>query len=130
MLETLFTPIGMELVLIPPGSFRMGGDKNLEQAEDHETPRHRVHISKTFYMGKYAVTQQEWSLIMNDNPSEFKDETRPVERVSWTDVQGFIQTLNQKEETDTYRLPSEAEWELQQEPAHKTPIILVPTSTH
>jgi formylglycine-generating enzyme required for sulfatase activity len=58
MLETLFTPIGMELVLIPPGSFKMGGDKNLEQAEDHETPRRRVHISKTFYMGKYAVTQQ------------------------------------------------------------------------
>ena len=111
MLETLFTPIGMELVLIPPGSFKMGGDKNLEQAEDHETPRHRVHISKTFYMGKYAVTQQEWSLIMNDNPSEFKDEARPVERVSWTDVQGFIQKLNKKEETDTYRLPTEAEWE-------------------
>ncbi len=110
MIETLFTPIGMELVLIPPGSFKMGGDKNLEQAEDHETPRHRVNISKTFYMGKYAVTQREWSEIMNHNPSEFKDETKPVEKVSWNDVQGFIQKLNKKEKTDTYRLPTEAEW--------------------
>jgi formylglycine-generating enzyme required for sulfatase activity len=111
MLETITNRIGMELVLIPPGSFRMGGEKNLEQAEDHETPRHRVNITKTFYMGKYTVTQREWSEIMNHNPSEFKDETRPMERVSWNDVQGFIQKLNKKEETDTYRLPTEAEWE-------------------
>ena len=81
MIETITNRIGMELILIPSGSFKMGGDKNLEQAEDHETPRHRVNISKTFYMGKYAVTQGEWSEIMNHNPSEFKDETRQVERV-------------------------------------------------
>ena len=111
MIETITNRIGMELILIPSGSFKMGGDKNLEQAEDHETPRHRVNISKTFYMGKYVVTQREWFEIMNDNPSEFKDETRPVERVSWNDVQGFIQKLNEKEEADTYRLPFEAEWE-------------------
>jgi formylglycine-generating enzyme required for sulfatase activity len=111
MIETITNRIEMELVLIPPGSFRMGGDKNLEQAEDHETPRHRVNITNTFYIGKYAVTQREWSEIMNHNPGEFKNETRPVERVSWNDVQGFIQKLNKKEETDTYRLPTEAEWE-------------------
>jgi len=55
MTETITNSIGMELVLIPAGSFRMGGDKKLEQAEDHETPRHIVKISKTFYMGKYEV---------------------------------------------------------------------------
>ena len=111
MLETIDNRIGMEFVLIPPGSFRMGGDKDLEQAEDHENPRHRVNISKTFYMGKYAVTQREWVEVMNHNPSENRDEVRPVERVSWNDVQGFIQRLNQKEETEAYRLPTEAEWE-------------------
>ena len=101
----------MKLVLIPPGLYKMGGDKNLEQAEDHETPRHSVHLTMGFYMGKYTVTQREWSEIMNHNPSEFKDEARPVERVSWNDVQGFIQALNKIEATDTYRLPFEAEWE-------------------
>ena len=111
MTETITNSIGMELVLIPAGSFRMGGDKKLEQAEDHETPRHIVKISKTFYMGKYEVTQSQWSEIMNNNPSEFKDDIRPVERVSWNDVQEFIQKLNNKEETNKYRLPTEAEWE-------------------
>jgi formylglycine-generating enzyme required for sulfatase activity len=111
MTETITNSIGVELVLIPAGSFRMGGDKKLEQAEDHETPRHIVKISKTFYMGKYEVTQSQWSEIMNNNPSEFKDDIRPVERVSWNDVQEFIQKLNNKEETIKYSLPTEAEWE-------------------
>ncbi len=53
MSDTTINSIGMELVLIPSGSFRMGGDKKLEQAEDHETPRHMVKISKPFFMDKY-----------------------------------------------------------------------------
>jgi formylglycine-generating enzyme required for sulfatase activity len=53
MLDTTINSIGMELVLIPSGFFRMGGDKRLEQAEDHETPRHIVKFSKAFFMGKY-----------------------------------------------------------------------------
>ena len=111
MTKTITNSIGMELVLIPAGSFRMGGDKKLEQAEDHETPPHIVKISKTFYMSKYEATQSQWSEIMNNNPSEFKEDIRPVERVSWNDVQEFIQKLNNKEETNKYRLPTEAEWE-------------------
>jgi formylglycine-generating enzyme required for sulfatase activity len=109
--NTASNSIGMEFILIPPGSFRMGGDKKLEQAEDHETPRHLVKISTAFLMGKYQVTQAQWSKIMNNNPSEFKDDIRPVERVSWNDVQAFIQKLNIKEKTNKYRLPTEAEWE-------------------
>ena len=101
----------MEFILIPSGSFKMGGDKRLEQAEDHETPRHIIKISKGLFMGKYVVTQTQWSEMMNNNPSEFKDNRRPVERVSWHDVYVFIQKLNTKEKTDKYRLPTEAEWE-------------------
>jgi formylglycine-generating enzyme required for sulfatase activity len=110
-LGTTINSIGMELVLIPSGTFSMGGDKKLEQAEDHETPRHIVNISEAFFMGKYEVTQMQWTEIMDNNPSEFINENRPVERVSWNDVQVFVQRLNTKEETNKYRLPTEAEWE-------------------
>ena len=109
--QIIINNLGMELVLIPSGTFRMGGDKKLEQAEDHETPRHLVKISDAFFMGKYEVTQEQWTEIMNHNPSEFKSNNRPVERVSWNDVQTFIQKLNIKEKSDKYRLPTEAEWE-------------------
>jgi len=44
-------------------------------------------------------------------PPRFKGDDLPVERVSWDDVQEFIRELNEKEGTDKYRLPSEAEWE-------------------
>lgn len=120
MSETIFNSIGMQLVLILAGSFKMGGDKIAEQADDHENPRHMVKISNPFYMGIYQVTQAQWSEVMQNNPSEFQGDLRPVERVSWHDVQAFIQKLNTQEGTDTYRLPTEAEWEYAARAASKS----------
>jgi len=108
---TTTNSIGMEFVMIPSGSFKMGGHKSLEQAEDHENPIHAVRFSEPVLMGKYAVTQGQWSTVMNGNPSGFKDDLRPVETVSWIDVQDFIKALNSQENAGGYRLPTEAEWE-------------------
>jgi len=111
MLVTTTNSIDMEFISIPPGSFRMGGDKVHEQAEDHENPIHEVDISKAFLMGRFAVTQEQWANVMDTNPSEFIGEQRPVECVSWHDAQTFIESLNAQENTQAYRLPTEAEWE-------------------
>jgi formylglycine-generating enzyme required for sulfatase activity len=49
---------------------------------------------------------------MGRNPSRFTgNPDRPVEHVSWEDVQQFIQVLNAREGSERYRLPREAEWE-------------------
>ena len=45
------------------------------------------------------------------NPSKFKGPSRPVENVTWGDVQQFLQTLNVRDPSHVYRLPTEAEWE-------------------
>lgn len=111
MQATTTNSIGMEFISIPPGSFQMGGDKVHEQAEDHENPVHRVDIGKGFLMGRFTVTQEQWALVMETNPSEFTGDQRPVECVSWHDTQVFIETLNTQENTQAYRLPTEAEWE-------------------
>lgn len=100
-----FFPDGM--VFVRGGIFRMGSNTDLR---DDEKPIHAVHVYD-FFMSKYEVTQKAWKAVMGSNPSNFKGDNLPVEKVSWNDVQEFLQKLNQKEGVMTYRLPTEAEWE-------------------
>ena len=106
--QKITNTIGMDFVLIPAGSFKMGGDDN-----DIEQPIHKVTISRQFYLQNTQVTQGHWKAVMGHNPSEFIKcgDKCPVESVSWDDVQEFIKKLNKKEGGDLYRLPTEAEWE-------------------
>jgi formylglycine-generating enzyme required for sulfatase activity len=98
--------IGMKFTMIPAGKFNMGSEK-----DDREKPVHKVKINNPFYLGTYPVTQAEWEEVMGENPSKFKGDDLPVEQVSWDDVREFIKKFNEKEGTNKYRLPSEAEWE-------------------
>ena len=79
-----------------------------------ELRKREVTISD-FYLCKYPVTQQLWEAVMGENPSYFKGAKRPVEEISWDDVQVFIQKLNEISKSEggkfVYHLPSEAEWE-------------------
>jgi formylglycine-generating enzyme required for sulfatase activity len=74
---------------------------------------HKVILTKPFYLQTTEVTQAQWIEIMGENPSQFTDCGRdcPVENVSWDDCREFVKRLNQRENTDKYRLPDEAEWE-------------------
>ena len=59
--------------------------------DDDERPVHTVRISKPFYLGVHEVTQGQWEAVMGNNPSQFTgDPNRPVETVSWEEVQKFI----------------------------------------
>ena len=108
--KTQRNSLGMEFVLIPAGTFQMGS--NDSDAYGDEKPVHTVRITQPFYLGKYEVTQGQWQAVMGNNPSKFTgDPNRPVENVSWDDVQEFIRRLNSREGGATYRLPTEAEWE-------------------
>lgn len=99
---------GMEFMYVKGGCFEMG-DTFGDGFED-ERPVHTVCV-KGFYIGKFEVTQGQWEKVMGSNPSNFKNgDNYPVEQVSWNDVQGFIQKLNQKTGKN-YRLSTEAEWE-------------------
>ena len=112
MSSKITSPTGIEFVLIPAGEFDMGSPDDEKGRRGAEGPVHRVKISKPFYLGKYPVTQKQWREIMGNNPSYFYGcDDCPVEWVSWNDAQKFIKKLNEKEGTDKYRLPTEAEWE-------------------
>jgi formylglycine-generating enzyme required for sulfatase activity len=102
---------GMEFVLIPAGKFTMGSPSDEQGRYDDEGPAHEVIIKNPFYLGKYPVTQKQWIAVMGGNPSHFIGDDLPVENISWNDVQEFTKKLTEMENTDKYRLPSEAEWE-------------------
>lgn len=103
---SLNNSIGIEFILIPAGDLWM-----YSKGYTHKEPVHKVTISRPFYLGKYPVTQKEWRAVMGDHPACFDGENRPVECVSWNNVQEFISKLNSKEGTERYRLPVEDEWE-------------------
>ncbi len=124
----------LKVVLIPPGTFRMGSP-DAERAYqrktfgkvagdwvDEEVP-HEVEITRAFYLGKYEVTQEQYQKLTGKNPSDFKADgarkekvkglvtTRfPVENVSWEEAVKCCETLGRKMGRKV-ELPSEAQWE-------------------
>jgi formylglycine-generating enzyme required for sulfatase activity len=97
----------MPFARIPEGEFTMGKSRGPEG----ERPEHLVQITKPFCIGKFEVTQRQWKSVMGDNPSSHHADDRPVEGVSWKDVQLFLGRLNHIDPSGRYRLPTEAEWE-------------------
>jgi len=121
--NTWIDPIlSAKFVYIKPGSFMMGSPSSESKREDDET-RHRVTLTKGFYMQTTEVTQGQWKKIMGSNPSDFKScgDNCPVEDVSWYDSKDFIQKLNQRSRGNKYRLPTEAEWEYSARAGTTTP---------
>ncbi len=107
--ENLGGRIILEMVKIRGGTFMMGSPDNEEGKNDDESPQHRVTVGP-FFMGKYPITQEQYEIVMGNNPSHWKGKKQPVEQVFWHDANEFCQKLSQIT-GKTYRLPSEAEWE-------------------
>ena len=102
----------MEFVWIEPGTFLMGSPFEApEYRYASERPQHPVAITRGFYLGKYEITQAQWTAVMGRNPSYRPGPDRPVELVTWDAVQSFVRRLNEAVDDSAYRLPTEAEWE-------------------
>ena len=102
--------IAQGMVKIPAGKFQMGCSPGDGVCDNDEKSPHAVQV-RAFRMGKYEITQAQWRAITGENPSRFKGDERPVDNVSWEDVQGFLKRLNAGDTVKPYRLPTEAEWE-------------------
>jgi formylglycine-generating enzyme required for sulfatase activity len=151
--EVITNSIQMKLVAIPAGEFWMGAEESRDDTLhkfpycdpkwlDGEVPRHKVRITKPFYLGQYEVTLNQFLHFYHDakykieaerdgkpswgyehnrlsesnrfrpwDPIGWKIEMdHPVIYVTWNDAVAFCEWLSKKE-GQTYRLPTEAEWE-------------------
>ena len=140
---------GMKFRLIPAGEFMMGsagdeegrgvdeGPQNTRSSADIK--KHKVRITKPYYIGVYEVTQSQWKKVMGTEPWEVlvfnqrgvfaerkmvmgtepwkgkrnveEGDDYPAVYVSWADAQAFAQRMTAQSDTYHYRLPTEAEWE-------------------
>lgn len=129
--------IGMRFVLIPPGEFMMGSKDSparvarlcaMPNAQagwfSCERPRHRVTLTKAYYMAIHELTQgiHETAIspkggrnrgkkkMTRQYPEGFKGADMPAGNISWRDGETFCKTLS-KQDGRTYALPTEAQWE-------------------
>jgi formylglycine-generating enzyme required for sulfatase activity len=102
---------GVEFVWVPAGCYRMGCGDWSDSCEPDEYPVHDVCVDG-FWLGRYELTQDQWQKIMGKNPANInRAPERPVNQVSWQDVQSYLKKLNARGTEGKYRLPTEAEWE-------------------
>lgn len=125
--ENLGNGVVLDMIEIPGGEFRMGSPENEEGRKNDEAPLHPVNV-KSFFIGKFQVTQAQYKAVIGQNPSDFKGENRPVDSVNWYEAVKFCEKLTQKTGKN-YRLPSEVEWEYACRAGTKTPFHFGETLT-
>jgi formylglycine-generating enzyme required for sulfatase activity len=100
----------MKLVLIPAGEFLMGSaDDEDDSIARYEKPRHRVTITRPFYMGVYPVTQSQYNFVAGID-SGCQWDTDPAKSKSWFDAEEFCGELSIRTGRQVH-LPTEAQWE-------------------
>ncbi|MGP0058819.1 MAG: SUMF1/EgtB/PvdO family nonheme iron enzyme [Beijerinckiaceae bacterium] len=124
------------MVVVPPGSFTMGSPATEPGRFDNEGPQHVVSFAKSFAVGKFQVTRDEFAAFVNEtaydagskcwtfeegkaeersgrswrNPGFAQTGAHPVACLNWNDAQAYVAWLAKKT-GKTYRLLSESEWE-------------------
>jgi formylglycine-generating enzyme required for sulfatase activity len=115
--------LDIEMVFVEGGTFTMGCTAEQTFCYSDEKPTHSVTVS-SFYIGKYEITQAQWKAVMKGHPLEqcyrWKgtncgavpcDDQRPVENVSWFNIDTAFLPRLRALTGKNYRLPREAEWE-------------------
>jgi formylglycine-generating enzyme required for sulfatase activity len=112
---------GMVFIHVPAGSFDMGTPPS-EVGREAQERLHRVHLTRSFYLGRTEVTQAQWIAVMGSNPSAFADcgGDCPLENANLHAVEEFIGRLSKLSGVQ-YRLPTEAEWEYACRAGTRTP---------
>lgn len=116
--DTTYTIKGVsfDMVLVKGGTFIMGANSlSNRDNEKFVIKRHEVALSD-YMIGKTEVTQELWQAVMGSNPSHFRGDSLPVEKVSWDECIVFIKKLNEftidsRPKGWAFCLPTEAEWE-------------------
>ena len=111
--------ITLTMVKVEAGTFTMSEAirksvfDNRTGMDEYVVP-HPVTLKHDFYLGTTEVTQAQWRAVMHTDPSEFKGDDLPVEKVTWYDAMSFCDELNEMGLAPRgwrFTLPTETQWE-------------------
>ena len=128
-IETVF-------VRVAPGEFMMGSELS-ERERDADERRHKVRITREYWLAEVPVTVAAYRKFVDATGYETEEErasgkytwrnagsdgldvsfnqteTHPVVLVSWRDAQAYVKWLNENYAPQgmTFKLPTEAQWE-------------------
>jgi uncharacterized protein (TIGR02996 family) len=112
--------LGMAFQWIPPGTFWMGSPEEEPGRYENEGPRHRVTLTRPFYLGVYPMTPQQHLELMGPPPTGEVQlgparADHPICDLIWEEAQEVCLQLSELPAEQAagrrYRLPTEAEWE-------------------
>ena len=104
---------------IEAGSFYMGSPTSEKGRNTFDPPRHKVTLTRPFYIGVFEITQKQWELVMGSNPASDKGDARPMDHVTYYQARGdsqvdstsFTGRLRSKTGLNSFDIPTEAQWE-------------------
>lgn len=108
----------LALAGIPAGTFAMGTDPDAPRSQRDEAPVTRVHLTRSFWLGRTEVTQRQWEALGMTNTSYHRGADLPVTNETWDQAMDFCRRLTRRERWAgrlpagyIYTLPTEAQWE-------------------
>ncbi|WP_269541361.1 SUMF1/EgtB/PvdO family nonheme iron enzyme [Cerasicoccus fimbriatus] len=113
--EVMTNALGMKLAYAPPGKFNRGSPEN-EAFRDNDETQTAVTITKGYFIATTEVTQEQWQKVMGNRAkldgvdAELVGATLPMHSITWEQANEFCERLSAMD-NQTYRLPTEAEWE-------------------
>lgn len=121
--ESFTNSLGIRMVKLDGGTFRMGSPENEPGHRPDEAPQHSVTIRGPLLVAATEVSHSQYLKLMGSSPARSAEkahraQNRPVESVTWDEANEFCRKLTEVEKDQkwarkgwAYRLPTEAEWE-------------------
>lgn len=132
-LETFTNSLGIKMVKLDGGKFRMGSADHEPGHKAEEGPQHEVTLTHPFFIAATEVSHSQYLKVMGASPSKSslkaaRPQNLPVDNVTWDQANDFCKKLTESEKDQkwtrkgwVYRLPTEAEWEYAARAGTETP---------
>jgi formylglycine-generating enzyme required for sulfatase activity len=100
----------VELLRVDPGTFTLGSPVTEKGRLDSEGPVRKVTLTRPFYLGKYPITQRQYTAVTSRAPAKPSSRDTAIDQLTYAEAIGFCAALGKLAGIPII-LPTEAQWE-------------------